>query len=78
MWRPLLVRNVARSAASRKMASVVQCRDWSGDPDAVRREVPHRRSRERIRAAFYRIATGLIMLCTPPLKRGWPSTNRNS
>lgn len=26
----------------------------------------------------YLIATGLIMLCTPPLKRGWPSTNKNS
>ena len=28
--------------------------------------------------SVYRIATGLIMLCTPPLKRGWPRTNRNS
>jgi hypothetical protein len=30
------------------------------------------------RLAPYLIATGLIMLCTPPLKRGWPSTNMNS
>jgi hypothetical protein len=28
--------------------------------------------------AVYRIAIGLIMLCTPPLNRGWPSTNMNS
>jgi hypothetical protein len=38
--------------------------------------------RERWRKAdpryAQRIATGLIMLCTPPLKRGWPRTNRNS
>ena len=31
-----------------------------------------------VRQDDYLIATGLIMLCTAPLKRGWPSTNMNS
>ena len=40
--------------------------------DAARGDLADRRG------LAYRIATGLIMLCTAPLKRGWPSTNMNS
>ena len=39
---------------------------------------PRRECRTVPLQCSYRIATGLIMLCTPPLKRGWPRTNMNS
>ena len=55
--------------------------EFSSTPDGRRKGddgVASMREHHAMRRSSYRIATGLIILCTPPLKRGWPRTNRNS